>query len=171
MTSSTMSPPVDPTRVGLIAVVHGHLRRARAVRAPLGRAWPGCLFPYRRRLAARAEKASDAVVAVLAGLVGAMQAPRAGDLVSELVSARDGGGRLSTQELPSAIFQLIVAGCDAAASLLGNDVVALLRNPVPLARLRSDPGKTGGGHRGAPAPRRARSAPGFPLRDRTGKDR
>ena len=61
------------------------------------------------------------------------------DLVSALISARDGDERLSTQELLSTIFQLIVAGHDTTASLIGNSVVALLRRPDQLNRLRSDP--------------------------------
>ncbi len=92
---------------------------------------------------ARAKKASDAVVAILAELVEAKQAAPADDLVSDLISARDGDERLSTQELLSTIFQLIVAGHDTTTSLIGNSVVALLRNPAQLAQLRSDPGKIG----------------------------
>jgi cytochrome P450 len=114
------------------------------VRAPLGRGLAEMLVPISTAADyARAKKASDAVVAMLAALVGAKQAAPAGDLVSGLISARDGGERLSTQELLSTIFQLIVAGHDTTTSLLGNSVVALLRHPAQLARLRSDPGKIG----------------------------
>src|SRR6266487_4213955 len=90
---------------------------------------------------ARAKKASDAVVAILAELVEAKQAAPADDLVSDLISARDGDERLSTQELLSTIFQLIVAGHDTTTSLIGNSVVALLRNPAQLAQLRSEPSR------------------------------
>jgi len=58
-----------------------------------------------------------------------------------LITARDGDERLDTRELLSTIFQLIVAGHDTTATLIGNSVVALFRNPEQLARLRSDPGK------------------------------
>jgi len=40
--------------------------------------------------------------------------------------------------LLSTIFQLIVAGHDTTASLIGNSVVALFRNPVQLSKLRDD---------------------------------
>jgi cytochrome P450 len=86
----------------------------------------------------QAKKASDAVVAMLAELVEARQAAPADDLVSGLISARDGDERLSTQELLSTIFQLIVAGHDTTTSLPGNSVVALLRNAAQLAHLRSE---------------------------------
>ena len=112
------------------------------VRAPLGRGLAEMLVPIATAADyARAKKASNAVVAMLAELVEAKQAAPADDLVSGLISARDGGERLSTQELLSTIFQLIVAGHDTTTSLLGNSVVALLRHPAQLARLRSDPGK------------------------------
>ena len=78
---------------------------------------------------------------MLEALVEAKQANPGDDLVSGLISARDGDERLSTQELLSTIFQLIVAGHDTTASLIGNGVVALLRHPEQLDDLRSDPAK------------------------------
>ena len=90
---------------------------------------------------AQAKEASDAVVAMLEALVETKQASPGDDLVSGLISARDGDERLSTQELLSTIFQLIVAGHDTTASLIGNGVVALLRHPEQLDELRSDPAK------------------------------
>jgi cytochrome P450 len=88
---------------------------------------------------AAAKEASDAVVAMLGALVEAKQVTPGDDLVSALISARDGDERLNTQELLSTIFQLIVAGHDTTTSLIGNSVVALFRNPDQLAQLRADP--------------------------------
>jgi cytochrome P450 len=90
---------------------------------------------------ARAKLASDAVVAMLGELVQAKQAAPGDDLVSGLISARDGDQRLDDQELLSTIFQLIVAGHDTTTTLIGNSVVALLRNPEQLARLHAQPDK------------------------------
>jgi cytochrome P450 len=89
---------------------------------------------------ARAKTASDAVVGMLRELVAAKEAEPRDELVSALITARDGDERLDTRELLSTIFQLMVAGHDTTASLIGNSVVALLRNPGQLAKLRSDPG-------------------------------
>jgi cytochrome P450 len=86
-----------------------------------------------------AKQASDGVVAMLEALVEAKQAQPSDDLVSGLISARDGDERLTTQELLSTIFQLIVAGHDTTASMIGNSVVALLQHPEEVDRLRSDP--------------------------------
>jgi cytochrome P450 len=88
---------------------------------------------------ARAEQASEVVVAMLTALVEAKQARPTDDLVSALIGAGDGDVRLDRQELLSTIFQLIVAGHDTTTSLIGNGVVALLRHPDQLAALDADP--------------------------------
>jgi cytochrome P450 len=111
-------------------------------RADLGRGLSALLVPTSTPAEyARAKEASDAVVAMLEALVDAKQASPGDELVSALISARDGDERLSTQELLSTIFQLIVAGHDTTASLIGNGVVALLEHPAQLDDLRSDPAK------------------------------
>jgi cytochrome P450 len=90
---------------------------------------------------ADAKRASDAVVALLVDLVAEKQASPGDDLVSALISARDGDERLTNQELLSTIFQLMVAGHDTTASLIGNSVVALLDNPDQLAAIHEDEAK------------------------------
>jgi cytochrome P450 len=89
----------------------------------------------------RAKQASDVVVGMLEALVEAKQHDPDDALVSGLIAARDGNEQLNQQELLSTIFQLIVAGHDTTASLIGNSVVALLRDPEQLSRLRADPSK------------------------------
>jgi cytochrome P450 len=88
-----------------------------------------------------AKKASDNVVAMLRELVAGKETAPGDDLVSGLISARDGDEKLDGQELLSTIFQLMVAGHDTTASLIGNSVVALFRNPAQLNELKSDPAK------------------------------
>ncbi|MDQ1534390.1 MAG: hypothetical protein QOF28_2151 [Actinomycetota bacterium] len=88
-----------------------------------------------------AKRASDSVVEKLTTLVLAKKEDPGDDLVSALIAARDGDERLNQQELLSTIFQLIVAGHDTTASLIGNSVVALLRHPDQLATLRAEPDK------------------------------
>ena len=78
---------------------------------------------------------------MLRALVEAKQKDPGDDLVSGLIDARDGDERLDNRELLSTIFQLIVAGHDTTASLIGNSVVALFRDPAQLAELRADPTK------------------------------
>jgi len=114
----------------------------QAERAQLGGEFTKLLVPTTTAAEyAEAKKASDVVVATLGALVAAKETDPGDDLVSALISARDGDERLDNQELLSTIFQLIVAGHDTTASLIGNSVVALLRNPEQLSKLRSDPSK------------------------------
>jgi cytochrome P450 len=109
-------------------------------RASLGRGLTALLVPTSSPTEyARAKEASDAVVAMLRELVETKRDAPGEDLVSGLISARDGAERLNNQELLSTIFQLIVAGHDTTTSMIGNSVVALLRNPAQLAKLRADP--------------------------------
>ena len=65
---------------------------------------------------------------------------RRGDLVSVLAAAAEDDA-LTTQELLSSLFQLVVAGHDTTASLIGNGVVALLDHPGQLQALLADPGQ------------------------------
>jgi cytochrome P450 len=114
-------------------------------RAPLGTALKTLLAPTPTDAAyARAKAASDDVVRMLGGLVDGKQREPADDLVSALISARDGDARLDQRELLSTIFQLIVAGHDTTTSLIGNGMVALLQHPDQLAALRADPSRLTG---------------------------
>jgi hypothetical protein len=114
----------------------------RPDRAQLGAAFTKLLVPTATEEEyAAAKEASDAVVTMLAELVAYKQGAPGDDLVSDLVSARDGAERLSDQELLSTVFQLMVAGHDTTASLIGNSVVALFRHPMQLAEMRLNPAK------------------------------
>jgi cytochrome P450 len=109
-------------------------------RAALGEGFSKLLVPTSTPAEyAAAKDASDTVVAMLGALVEAKQSDPGDDLVSGLINARDGEERLDSQELLSTIFQLIVAGHDTTASLIGNSLVALFRNPGQMAQLRADP--------------------------------
>jgi cytochrome P450 len=86
---------------------------------------------------AEAVEASDNIVACLRELVIGKRRSPADDLVSVLVAADSDA--LSDQEILSSLFQLVVAGHDTTASLIGNGVVALLDDPDQLAALVADP--------------------------------
>jgi cytochrome P450 len=88
---------------------------------------------------AEAVRASEGIVAYLRDLVDAKRHSPAADLVSALVAVEDDA--LTTQELLSSLFQLVVAGHDTTASLIGNGVVALLDHPGQLQALLADPGQ------------------------------
>jgi cytochrome P450 len=87
-----------------------------------------------------AVQASDGIVTYLGELVDAKRQSPTDDLVSVLIAATEGNA-LTRQELLSTLFQLVVAGHDTTASLIGNGVVALLDHPGQLDALLADPGQ------------------------------
>ena len=114
----------------------------QADRARLGREFTRLLVPTSTPAEfAEAKKASDAVVGMLKDLVASKESAPGDDLVSALIEAREGNERLNNQELLSTIFQLMVAGHDTTASLIGNSMVALFRHPEQMRTLREDPSR------------------------------
>ncbi|MFI6480511.1 cytochrome P450 [Nonomuraea sp. NPDC050663] len=67
----------------------------------------------------------------------------ADDLLTALIAAENDGDRLTDEELVAQVVLLYVAGHETTVNLIGNGVVALLRNPAQLALLRSDPSLAG----------------------------
>src|SRR3954447_15898442 len=65
-------------------------------------------------------------------------APR-DDLLTALVAAEEQGDRLTMDELTSTALLLLVAGHETTVSLIGNAMLALLRVPGLLDRVRADP--------------------------------
>ncbi len=61
------------------------------------------------------------------------------DLISNLLSAEEQGGRLDMRELLDLCELLLVAGNETTTNLIGNGMLALLRNPDQLALLRQRP--------------------------------
>jgi cytochrome P450 len=62
------------------------------------------------------------------------------DLLSRLIGVEEQGTVLSEEELVSTCALLLVAGHETTTHLIGNSVLALLRNPVELQKLRKNPG-------------------------------
>ncbi len=74
-------------------------------------------------------------------LVQARRGPSASDdLVSDLVVAEHHGERLSELEVVAACTALVFGGHETTVNLLGNGMLALLRHPDDLERVRTDPG-------------------------------
>jgi len=88
---------------------------------------------------AEAVAASANIVRYLTGLLARKRAAPGEDLVTDLVRAADQHGALTEQEMLSTIFQLVVAGHDTTASLIGNGTAALLTHPEQRDALVADP--------------------------------
>jgi cytochrome P450 len=65
-------------------------------------------------------------------------APRE-DLLSRLIAVEEEGERLTTGELLATAVLLLLAGHETTTNLIGNGLLALLRHPAELNRLRADP--------------------------------
>lgn len=65
------------------------------------------------------------------------------DLLSALLAVEDDGDTLSYEELISFVVLLYVAGHETTVNLIGNGMLALLRNPDQLDRWRHDPSLDG----------------------------
>jgi cytochrome P450 len=61
------------------------------------------------------------------------------DLLTALVQAEEEGSRLTEEELLAMCVLLLVAGHETTTNLIGNGLLALLRHPDQLARLREEP--------------------------------
>ncbi|SFW90599.1 cytochrome P450 family protein [Amycolatopsis australiensis] len=83
--------------------------------------------------------AAQSMLTYLTGLIAQKRAEPAEDLLSDLVHATDDGDSLSEPELVSMAFLLLVAGHETTVNLIANGVLALLREPEQLARLRAEP--------------------------------
>lgn len=71
-------------------------------------------------------------------LVKVRRAAPEDDLLSVMIAAEEDGQRLSREELIANAILMFAAGFETTTNLIGNGLVALLRHPDQLARLRAD---------------------------------
>jgi cytochrome P450 len=64
------------------------------------------------------------------------------DMISALIAAESEGHHLSREQLVASIVLLMQAGHETTTDSIGNALVALLRHPAELARLRDEPDLT-----------------------------
>ena len=87
---------------------------------------------------AQAAEADAELGRYFAGLVAERRAHPADDLLTKLIEAEDQGDQLTEHELISTVILLFAAGFETTTHLIGNGLLALLRNPDQLDRLRAD---------------------------------
>jgi len=88
----------------------------------------------------RVPVARDGLHAYLRGIIAERRREPRADLISALVAAEERGDVLSEPELVVMCTLLLIAGHETTVNLIGNGMLALLRNPEQLAVLRADPG-------------------------------
>jgi cytochrome P450 len=87
----------------------------------------------------RIEQAVEEFADYLMNLARKRRAEPADDVISALVAVQDCGDQLTDDELISTCFLLLVAGHETTSNQAGNSILALLRHPGQLRRLRQDP--------------------------------
>ncbi len=92
------------------------------------------------RVSAR-EAADDAIESMglyVKALVSDRRRQPKSDLLTALVESHDHDERLSAEELPAMVIQILVAGHETTRNLIGNGLFTLVRHPDQMADLRSD---------------------------------
>jgi hypothetical protein len=89
--------------------------------------------------ARRAGASTLAMNAYLRDLIAARRRAPQADLVSTMVAVEEQGDRLSEQELTATTALLLVAGHETTTHVIGNGLLALLRNVPQLQRLQREP--------------------------------
>ncbi len=92
-----------------------------------------------RRERKAGEAASTAFDAYFLPLIERRRTSPREDILSALVQAQDEGEHLSERETLNMLRLLLSAGNETSANLIGNGILALLRHPDQLQRLREDP--------------------------------
>ena len=87
----------------------------------------------------RSAAARHAMSGYFRELIAARRASPRGDLLSALIAAEEAGDKLSEEELVATCILILIAGHETTVNLIGNGVLALLRHPDELDRLRRTP--------------------------------
>jgi cytochrome P450 len=90
-------------------------------------------------LAERAGDSRNALHAYFRSIIAERRREPKSDLISALVAVEERGDILSEPELVVMCNLLLIAGHETTVNLIGNGVLALLRNPDQLERLRGAP--------------------------------
>jgi pimeloyl-[acyl-carrier protein] synthase len=88
----------------------------------------------------RSAAARHAISDYFRELIAQRRASPRGDLLSALIAAEEAGDKLNEEELLATCILILIAGHETTVNLIGNGVLALLRNPEELRRLRASPG-------------------------------
>ncbi|MBC7977108.1 MAG: cytochrome P450 [Myxococcales bacterium] len=92
-----------------------------------------------REIVKRGRAARHSLGEYFRGLLPERRLRPRGDLLSQLLAAEERGDRLSEDELIATCVLIFIAGHETTVNLIGNGLLALLRHPEQLERVRTDP--------------------------------
>jgi len=105
----------------------------------IARGLDSVLLPPDSEVPRRSAAARHAISDYFRQLIAARRASPRGDLLSALIAAEEAGDKLNEEELIATCILLLIAGHETTVNLIGNGVLALLRHPDELRRLRQAP--------------------------------
>jgi cytochrome P450 len=124
----------------LLGVPGGDADLVRDWSRDVARALDAIALPVGPEVIERGRRAAEEMSDYFRGLVTMRRRRPGPDLLSGLVEAEEAGDRLTEAELLATCILLYVAGHETTVNLVGNGLLALLRHPDELRRLRDDPG-------------------------------
>ena len=102
-------------------------------------AWSNAIFADWSRSPHEIGQSFAEMSAYMAGLIARKRREPADDLISVLINARDGDGKLTESQLVEFPLQLLAAGHETTANSINMSFVALCQHPDELAWLRANP--------------------------------
>jgi cytochrome P450 len=87
----------------------------------------------------KARISSNEIADYFRALIAKRRSQPGDDLISALIAAEEQGDLLSEDELIATCILLLIAGNETTTNLIGNGMLALLRNPEQRRRLQADP--------------------------------
>jgi cytochrome P450 len=141
---SAIASPLPALLLGdLMGVPSEHVEQFRIWSQAIGRGLDPDIVLSREQVAAR-QGAREQFNRFFAELAAQRRARPTEDLVSALVAAEDGGTRLTELELVTTCTLIMSAGYALTVHLIGNGMLALLRNPDQRDWLRANPDRIAG---------------------------
>lgn len=89
--------------------------------------------------AEKSNRSRSQLTQYFAGVIEQREKQPREDLISALIEAEVEGDKLTREELLSTLVLLLVAGNETTKNLIGNGLLALMRNPDQLRKLRDQP--------------------------------
>ena len=86
-----------------------------------------------------AQQSNKELAAYFEGIIEERRTDPRDDLVSQLIAAEEAGDQLAHDELQVTLRLILIAGNETTTNLIGNGLLALLRHPDQLERLRQEP--------------------------------
>lgn len=137
---SDLAYPLPVTVISeMLGVPEGDRERIKQWSADIARSLDAIGLPTDPEIVDRGRTGRRAIGDYFRGLLPDRKKRPRGDLLSLLIEAEEQGDKLSEGELVATCVLLYIAGHETTVNLIGNGLLALLRHPKEIERLRDAP--------------------------------